>query len=105
MSNPKLIRAVWLTKEQRAELLAYVETSCSNSNLKEMNELLAELQNLELKKLSNSILVRNFAKGLKMPKDTLPVSICTEAIMQLLIYTTIDENLLYILCPLYHLKA
>ena len=102
MSNPKLIRAVWLTQEQRAQLLSYAEECCQNSNLKEMNELLAELQNLELKKLSNSILVRNFAKGLKMPKDTLPVSICTEAIMQMLEYTTIEENLLFILCPLYH---
>lgn len=102
MSDPKLIRSVWLTHEQRAEILTHVETCCQRSNLKEINELLVELQNLELKKLSHSILVKNFVKGLKMPKDALPVSICTEAVMQMLEHVNIDKNLLFILCPLYN---
>lgn len=101
MSNPKLVRSVWLTSEQRKVLYANAEQCLQQVYLKEVNDLLIELQTLEAQKDYYSLAVKNFVKGLRLAKDSLPVPICTEAILHIKAHTQIDENILYICFPLH----
>lgn len=101
MSSPKLIRSVWLTSAQRQALSTYAEECLRKVYSKEVNDVLIELQTLESQKDYYSVAVKNFVKGLRLTKDSLPVAICTEAILHIKACTHIDENLLYICFPLH----
>ena len=99
MSNPNLRRYVWLTSEQR-ERLTLASESCNKDNASEsLTELLSELQNLSKRKVSLPSVVQIMIRGLRLPKDSLPVSICDEVADHLINLTNIDNELAGIIKP------
>jgi len=99
MTSPTLKRYIWLTSDQRDRLII-VTASCSKRNSCEsLMELLNELQNLSKRKVSLPSVVQVMIRGLRLPKDILPVSICDEAADCIINFTNIDKELAEVIKP------
>ena len=99
MSNPNLKRYVWLTSEQRNRLTLASEACDKCNSSEQLTELLNELQNLSKRKVSLPSVVQVMIRGLRLPKDILPVSICDEVADQIINFTSIDKELSGIIKP------
>ena len=99
MSNPSLRRYIWLTKNQRERLIIFTKSCSKEFSYYALDELLIELKNLDKRKVPLPSIVQITIKGLRLPKDILPVSICDEVASQLIALTMIDEELAGIIKP------
>jgi len=100
MGDPHLLRAVWLTTEQRGALRRAVDEVLADSGEHDLlpsllaELILAERDNRGLERLSRSVV-----KGLRLPPGTLPVHICDAQIDELIKRGLLGTDLSKILKP------
>jgi hypothetical protein len=99
MSNPNLRRTVWLTASQRQRLMQSTEEAVAHTNSTLAGELLTELQNTENIKESLSLMVQGTVRGLCLPTDILPVSICNAMADDIIGSGSLDSDLACLIRP------
>jgi hypothetical protein len=99
MSDPHLLRAVWLTKDQRVALrFAVDEVLSEHGDHDLLPSLLAELILVETS-LNLENLVRGVVRGLRMPAGTRPVHICNAQVDVLISHAVLSTEFLAVLKP------
>lgn len=101
MTNPNLSRCVWLTEEQRKVLKTVADSSYLENPSLDISQLIAELQDLSMRNAhptpSN---IQIIIKGLRLPPDILPVSLCDALADELIESGRLSSELVYLIKPL-----
>ena len=100
MGDPHLLRAVWLTREQRGMLrLAVDEVLADSGDHDLLPSLLAELILVEKENRGLEQLTRSVVRGLRLPAGTLPVHVCDAQVDELIMRGLLNEDLCLLLKP------
>lgn len=99
MSDPHLKRPVWLTTEQRQKLKEATVAAIQHpdADIESCKIILSELIESTHRNVNITHTVRIVVKGLRMPKDTLPVFICDIDAYQIIQYGNLDGEIANIL--------
>lgn len=100
MANSKLRRCVWLTENQRKRLSIAADHCHKENPSSSLTELIAELQDLSARKVSFPTDVQTIIKGLRLPSDILPVSLCDDTADTLIVSDMLDPELICLIKPL-----
>lgn len=99
MSDPHLKRPVWLTTVQRQKLkeATVVAIQHPDADIEVCKIVLSELIESTHRNVNVTQTVKVIIKGLRMPKDILPVFICDEEAFQIIRYGNLDVEIANIL--------
>lgn len=99
MSDPHLKRPVWLTTEQRHKVKEALVVAIQHpeADIEVCKMILSELIESHHRDLKVTQNVKIIIKGLRMPKDILPIYICDVEAWQIIKYGKLDNDIANIL--------
>lgn len=98
-----LRRVVWLTREQRATVLACANEALNNEDAfpwhAGIERLIVEISGVESLRLKKSADITLTITGLHLPKDALPITVSDEEVDVLVVWGDLPDSLARLLRP------
>lgn len=101
MTDPMLRRAVWLTGDQRAQLLDCATRAYSRpgSDQDLCKSLISEVMVVNERTSPLSGIIQRIVRGLRLPTDALPVYLCHAEIEQVRDHGDLPDELMILIDP------